>query len=60
MSCAVVPQTNIKEAKLTRFKEHTETMAKRVAPDSAKRTAQFDALQDDIAMLFDSSSSESS
>jgi len=49
-----------KEAKLSRFKEHTETMKKRVAFDSAKRTAQFAAIQDDIAMLFDSSSSKSS
>ena len=49
-----------KEAKLSRFREQTETMAKRVAFDSMKRTAQFDAIQDDIAMLFDSSSSESS
>jgi len=46
-----------KEAKLRRFKEHTE---KRVAFNSAKRTAQFAAIQDDIAMLFDSSSSDSS
>jgi len=51
---------DVKEAKLNRFKEHTETMAKRVEFDSAKRTAQFAAIQDDIAMLFDSSSSKSS
>jgi len=49
-----------KQAKLSRFKEHTETMKERVASDSAKRTAQFAAIQDDIAMLFDSSSSDSS
>jgi len=49
-----------KEAKLSRFKEHTETMKKRVAFDSAKRTAQFAAIQDDITRLFDSGSSESS
>jgi len=36
------------------------TMAKRVDLDLAKRTAQFAELQDDIAMLFDSSSGESS
>ena len=33
-----------KEAKLNRFIEHTETMKKRVAFDSAKRTAQFAAI----------------
>ena len=49
-----------KQAKLSRFKEHTETMKQRVAFDSAKRTAEFAAIQDDIAMLFDSSSSDSS
>jgi len=49
-----------KEVKLSRFIEHTETMKKRVAFDSAKRTAQFAAIQDNIAKLFDSSSSNSS
>jgi len=51
-----------KEAKLSRFKEHThtKTMKKRVTFDSAKRTAQFAAIQDDIAKLFDSSDSDSS
>jgi len=49
-----------KQAKLSRFKEHTETMKDRVAFDSVKRMAQFAAIQDDIAMLFDSSSSDSS
>ena len=48
-----------KQAKLSRFKVHTETMKDRVAFDSAKRTAQFAAIQDDIAMLFDSSESDS-
>ena len=48
-----------KQAKLSRFKEHTETMKERVAFDSAKRTTQFAAIQDNIAMLFDSSSSNS-
>ena len=48
-----------KQAKLSRFKVHTETMKDRVAFDSAKRTAQFAAIQDDIAMLFDSSDSDS-
>jgi len=49
-----------KQAKLSKFKVHTETMKERVAFDSAKRTAQFAAIQDDIAMLFDSSDSDSS
>jgi len=49
-----------KQAKLSRFKGHTETMKARVAFNSAKRTAQFAAIQDDIARLFDSSSSDSS
>jgi len=48
------------QAKLSRLKEHTETMKRRVAFDSARRTAQFAAIQDDIARLFDSSSSDSS
>ena len=51
---------DVQEAKLSRFKEHTETMKKRVAFDAAKRTAQFAAIQEDIAMLFDSSISKSS
>jgi len=49
-----------KQAKLNRFKGHTETMKETIAFDSAKRMAQFAAIQDDIAMLFDSSSSDSS
>jgi len=49
-----------KQAKFSRFKEHTETMKERVAFDSAKRTAQFATIQDNFAMLFDSSSSDSS
>jgi len=49
-----------KQAKLNRFKEHTETMEKTIAFDSAKRTAQFATIQDDITRLFNSSSSDSS
>jgi len=49
-----------KLAKLNIFKEHTETMKQTIAFDSAKRTAQFAAIQDDIAMLYDSVSDSSS
>jgi len=58
--CFRLDVVDAKQAKLSRFKEHTETLKERVTFDSAKRTAQFAAIQDDIAMLFDSSSSDSS
>ena len=47
---------DVQATKLSRFKKHTESMKTRVAFDSARRTAQFAALQDEIAVLFHSSS----
>jgi hypothetical protein len=51
---------DVQATKLSRYKKHTESMKTRVAFDSARRTAQFAALQDEIAVLFDSSSDDSS
>lgn len=48
------------EEKLTRYKKHNAVMKERIAFDSAKRTKQFADIQDEIALLFDSDSEQSS
>jgi hypothetical protein len=49
-----------KREKLTHYNKHNEVMKEGIAVNSAERTKQFANIQDEIALLFDSDSEESS